>query len=85
MSTMPDYLTEKNSFRLEFQNVNYSREVAQKLTYEKVSRDIFFLFSPIFLMQNNFTDFFFTNGFQLLHNFIYPNIAILWKFWISRS
>ena len=50
---MPGDSIEKNSSRLEFQTTNYSNDVVQKqkLTYEKISQDIFFLFSQCFLYE----------------------------------
>ena len=45
--------------------------------------ELIFSFFPIFLIWNNFTDFCFTYGFQLLHTFVYLNIAYFENFEIQ--
>ena len=45
--------------------------------------ELIFSFFPIFLIWNNFTYFCFTYGFQLLHTFVYLNIAYFENFEIQ--
>ena len=78
ISAKPGDHTEKHFFSLKFQDNNYSGDALQDLMYDKLSLE-FFPFFQYFPNEKTLLIFFFTNGCQILDNFLYPNITFFKK------